>query len=70
MQRQSFFMVYMENCSTPTYRHATIEGAENEAKRLAKLHNRKTFVLCAIKSFEIIEFKIEDCRPEIDELPF
>ena len=63
-------MVYLENERTPTYKHSTLESAENEAKRLSKQYGGKTFVLCSLKSFEIVEFKIEDCRPDLGELPF
>lgn len=70
MENQHFFMVFLENENTPTYRHATLDGAEQEAKRLSKLYGKKAYVLCSLKSFEIVEFKIEDCRPAIDDLPF
>ena len=63
-------MVYLQDERTPTYKHATLDGAEQEAKRLSKLHHKKAFVLCSLKSFEIFEFKIEDCRPDIECLPF
>ena len=69
MQNQHFFMVYLQDERTPTYRHATLDGAEQEAKRLSKLHGKKAFVLCSLKSFEIVEFKETDCRPDM-ELPF
>ena len=67
--KEVFYMVYMENGITPTYKHSTIEGAEAEAKRLSKLHGRETYVLCSLKSYSLVEFNIEDCRPDID-LPF
>ena len=70
MTRQYFFMVYMEDGHAPTYRHATINLAEEEAKRLAKKFNKKTYVLCSLKSFEISEFVEKNCKPEIDDLPF
>lgn len=69
MQNQSFFMVYMEGGENPTVRHATQMLAENEAKRLAELHGKKTWVLASIKSFELTKFKETDCRPD-DNLPF
>lgn len=69
MKNQSFFMVYLENERTPTYRHSTLSGAENEAKRLAKEFGKKAFVLTTIKSFKVNEFVVEDCRPD-DDLPF
>lgn len=66
-----FYMVHVENGDSPTYKHDTLESAEIESKRLAKLLNRKAYVLCSIKSFEINEFDIVDCRPsKIDDLPF
>lgn len=64
-------MVYVhQDERTPNYRHATLDGAEKEAKRLSKLLGKKAFVLCSLKSFEIQEFNISDCRPPIDELSF
>jgi hypothetical protein len=66
---QTFYMVFMEGGSNPTYRHATLSGAETEAKRLAKMHKKKTWVLTTIKSFELNEFAVADCRPDTD-LPF
>ena len=70
MKNQHFFMVFLEDERTPTYRHATLDGAEQEAKMLSKQYGKKAFVLCSLKSFEVNEFTIKDCRPEIDELPF
>ena len=70
MKNQHFFMVFLEDERTPTYRHATLDGAEQEAKRLSKQYGKKAFVLCSLKSFEVNEFTIKDCRPDIDELPF
>ena len=70
MKNQSFFMVFLENERNPSYRHATLDGAEQEAKRLSKQYSKKAWVLCSLKSVEIVEYKIEDCRPDIDELPF
>lgn len=69
MTTQPFFMVYLENEKTPAFIHTTLDSAENEAKRLARTYKKKAFVLCSIKSFEINEFTISDCRPESD-LPF
>ena len=68
--RRVFFMVYLANGNNPTYMHTSLSSAEAEAKRLAKKTNRKAYVLCSIKSFEVNEFNIEDCRPETDDLPF
>lgn len=70
MKTQCFFMVFLEGERTPTYKHETIESAETEAKRLAKLYGKKAFVLCSLKSFEVNEFTVEDCRPDMYDLPF
>lgn len=69
MKGTPFFMVFTEGQNAPTYKHQDLESAENEAKRLAKISDCKTYVLASIKSFEEIKFKIEDCRPN-DDLPF
>ena len=48
-----------------------LTSAETEAKRLAESLNRKAYVLCSIKSFEINKFTVRDCRPAPgDDLPF
>ena len=70
MENNYFFMVYVENGLTPTYKHETLASAEIEAKRLSKKLGQKAFVLCTIKSFEVNEFTISDCRPGTEELPF
>lgn len=69
MKNPTFYMVYLEGERSPVFRHATLDGAEQEAKRLAREHGKKAFVLCTLKAFEIQEFKITDYRPE-DDLPF
>lgn len=65
-----FYMVFVEGCATPTYKHENLESAENEAKRLATLLKKKAYVLCTIKSIEDTQYKIEDCRPNGSDLPF
>ena len=65
-----FYMVFVEGCATPTYKHENLESAENEAKRLATLLKKKAYVLCTIKSIEDTQNKIEDCRPNGSDLPF
>ena len=70
IEKETFFMVYLENQRTPTFKHTTLESAENEAKRLSKEFGKKAYVLCSLKSFEFCEYKVEDCRPEGEKLPF
>ncbi|WP_259295885.1 hypothetical protein [Bacteroides xylanisolvens] len=66
-----FFMVYVEGEHTPAYKHSDLTSAETEAKRLAESLNRKAYVLCSIKSFEVNKFMVRDCRPTLgDDLPF
>ena len=69
MTEDYFYMVFVEGQYTPTYKHTTQQSAETEAKRLAKELGLKAYVLTTIKSFEINEFTVKDCRPS-DELPF
>ncbi|MCO5268505.1 MAG: hypothetical protein M9897_06390 [Brumimicrobium sp.] len=72
-EKKSFFMVFLEGERTPAYKHPNLASAELEAQRLAKIHMKKAYVLCSIKSFELQMFKTEDCRPDsydIDGLPF
>jgi len=68
--KSSFYLVFVDGGNSPNYQHLNSDSAETEAKRLAELTGKKTFVLCTIKSFELSKFKIEDCRPENDDLPF
>lgn len=63
-------MLPVEGENIPVYKHKSIESAENEAKRLAETLNKKAYVLCSVKSFEVSKFIVKDCRPMIDELPF
>jgi|JI10StandDraft_1071094.scaffolds.fasta_scaffold150024_5 hypothetical protein len=68
----TFYMVYLEYGGAPSYKHDTLLSAETEAKRLAQIHGKKTYVLATVKSFEVNQFNIEDCRPKKNpgELPF
>lgn len=66
---KKFYMVFLEGGHNPTFKHDTIDNAEKEAKRLAKLYNKKAYVLCTIKSFEINEYIIEDLRDD-NSIPF
>lgn len=70
MSDKFFFMVFVEGGSTPTYKHTTLESAENEAKRLAHLTDKKAWVLCTLKSIEINKYDIKDARPPHSDLPF
>lgn len=66
---EPFYMVFLEGCGTPTRKHPNIGEASAEAARLSKVHGKKAYVLCTIKSLETMEVKTEDLRPDHD-LPF
>lgn len=63
-------MVYLEGSRGPTYKHETYQSAATEAKRLAKIFERKAYVLATVKSFELVEFHEEELTPDMNELPF
>lgn len=68
-------MVYVQGERAPEFIHNTFSSAENEAKRLAKLTEKKTYVLAAVRSYELSIFKTEDLISSINDenndlLPF
>jgi len=67
---QAFYMNYVEGENSPVVTYSHPDRAETEAKRLAKSTGKKVFILTTYKSIEVNEFKIEDCRPDGDDLPF
>ena len=64
-----FFMIYVEGERSPIFAHNTLKSAETEAQRLAELTNKKTYVLCSIKSYKLNKFIVTDLRDNKD-LPF
>lgn len=71
MEKEPFYMVFVEGERTPTFKHTTLPMAENEAKRLAKLTEKPAYVLASIKSIEIPPaYIVQDIRPTGTELPF
>lgn len=67
-----FYMVFVEGGGSPTYRHQTYKSAEDEAKRLATLTSKKTFVLGTIMQVEEIKYNLKNCSVVelIPDLPF
>ena len=65
----TFYMVYVQDGNAPTYKHPTLESAEQEAKRLTQLLNKPAYVLCSIKCIELNVYNITDLRPD-QLLPF
>ena len=55
----SFFMVYVDGGRQPEFMHTDMNSAENEAKRLALITGRKSYVLCSLDSYLSL---LMDCR--------
>lgn len=75
MAQKKFWMVYLEGQRPPQYKHGTYESALKEAKRLAKEHDLRAYILETVKTVELELFKIEDTEepsPDgtADDLPF
>lgn len=68
MTETIFYMVFLENERNPAFKHQTLSLAENEAKRLAMVHNKKSYVLKSLKSFVFNNFIETPCTE--DYLPF
>lgn len=78
MSEPLFWCVWCENGGSPTVKHEQYSTARNEAKRLARVHPGKRFVVMAaavgfLKS-DLIETRFEGliaCRQMLDdEIPF
>ena len=65
-----FFMVYVEGGRGPSYVHRDLCSTEEEAKRIALLTSRKTYVPASYKSYLIRNIEESKCVPNIDDLPF
>ena len=59
MEEYTFWMVYVDGAGSPKKFHHTLVSADQEAQRLAKLQNRKAYVLEAVAGYGISEPKIE-----------
>lgn len=68
--KSGFFMVYVEGGRGPSYVHEDLCSAEEEAKRLALLTGRETYVLASYKSYLIKNMEESKCVPNVDDLPF
>ena len=68
-KRQEFYMLYVEDGNSPTYKQESLESAKTEAYRLSILTGGKRVSL--LKAFSYIECKqtiYESCESE--DLPF
>lgn len=64
----SFFMVFVENGCTPTYKHSDFESAQTEAKRLTETTGKPTYVLQSVLKVELSKFNLTPMS--CDNLPF
>lgn len=66
----SFFMVLSDRSSTTTVRHATLDIARNEAKRLAALNPGTKFFVLASLGHMVKEDPVTWQEHTGDEIPF
>lgn len=66
-----FWLVWCEAHGTPTYKHTSLSGAKNEAKRLAMLHPGQTFVVLeSVGSMRKVEVEWKNHAEASEECPF
>lgn len=71
---KKFWMVYLEGCRAPVFKHRSERSAMDEAYRLAGEHNLDAFVLEAKTVIKIVNIpttvfeKLKD--PDEDKCPF
>lgn len=49
-----FYMVYVEGASTPSVKHVEYQAALSEARRLAIVTGRQTYVLAAMNVIKVL----------------
>lgn len=71
---KNFYLVWEESTGYTKYKHENIISAEEEAKRLARLHPGKSFhVLLAVTRVIVDDIKVEHSdgfRQLFDTIPF
>lgn len=67
---RTFYMVYLDGERGPAFRHNTYQSAHNEARRLARQHEKKAYILKAVKAVELIQFHETDLDEPQEVLPF
>ena len=69
-----FFMNYMENGGSPTYKFTDISSAKAEAKRLVKAHGKPVYTLATLHvtkpPLEFIEEELIKFPEQDGQLPF
>jgi hypothetical protein len=65
-----FYMVFVQGGNNPACVHDSIEGARNEAARLARLTGVQAFVLKAVQCIEISDVKITYLEDYVDNPHF
>ena len=66
--KQTFWMIYVEGGNAPTYKHTSYESALAEAKRLAEITQKPTYILVTDTCVELDKFKLTCLNPA--EQPF
>lgn len=64
----TFWMIYVEGGTNPTYKHSTYESALAEAKRLAEITNKPAYILVTDTKVELDKFRLTSLNPA--EEPF
>ncbi len=64
---EKFWMVYLENGNSPTFRHNSIESARQEAERLTRQTGRRAYVLETRQAVELAPAPVK--WTETDEEP-
>ncbi len=69
MEKDGFYMVWLEDHPSPTYKHVDFKAAENEARRLALKEDCKAYVLQAVTAY-FTPPKVHKIDMEYNNLPF
>lgn len=65
LNESPFYMVFVEQGNSPSYKHSTYSSAYDEAKRLAKSTGRKAWVIAPLISVELTKFTEEYYSPNM-----
>lgn len=65
LNESPFYMVFVEEGNSPSYKHSTYSSAYDEAKRLAKSTGRKAWVIAPLISVELTKFTEEYYSPNM-----
>lgn len=66
---EKFWMVYLENGNSPTFRHSSVEAARQEAERLTRQTGRRAFVLESKQAVELSEPPVKWADTDKEPIP-